>query len=100
MIIGTLIMSIHIPASESLKGKRAVLRSPLTRTRNSFNVSIAEVDHLDKWQRATIGVACVNTDQKHANATLDKVVELWNRESDLQILDYDISLETIGLEWS
>lgn len=99
MVLGTMIMSIHIPAGGSLKGKRAVLRSPLERTRNTFNVSIAEVAHQDKWQRATIGVACVNTDQKFASATLNKVVELWDREAELELLDYDISLEVIGLDW-
>jgi uncharacterized protein len=49
----------HIPASRSLKDKRQVLRSISSQVSNKFNVSVAEVDHQDLWQRAALGVSCV-----------------------------------------
>ena len=45
-----------IPTSHSLKEKRAVLQRMLTRTKQKFNVSIAEIDHQDVWQRTRIAI--------------------------------------------
>lgn len=59
MFIGIARLELFIPASSSLKDKRQVLRKVTTVVRNKFNVSIAEVDHQDVWQRAALGVSCV-----------------------------------------
>ena len=56
MVVGLATIELHIPASHSLKDKRQVLKSLLDTTRQKFNVSAAEVDHLDIWRRATIAV--------------------------------------------
>ena len=40
----------------SLKDKRSVLRRMIDRTKNSYNVSIAEIDHQDLWQRTTLAL--------------------------------------------
>ena len=60
MFIGMARFEIFIPHSGSLKAKRQVLRPVVDRVRNKLNVSISEVDHQDLWQRAALGVACVN----------------------------------------
>ena len=54
--------------------KRQVLKSLLETTRQRFNVSAAEVDQLDLWQRATIAVACVSKDQVFVDQVLNKVL--------------------------
>jgi uncharacterized protein len=59
MFIGIGRYELHVPASRSLKDKRQVLRSISSQVSNKFNVSIAEVDHQDLWQRAAFGVSCV-----------------------------------------
>ena len=59
MIVGTIDAELLIPGSASLKDKRRVLRSLLDRIRARFNVSTAELDFHDKWQRTRIGIAFV-----------------------------------------
>jgi hypothetical protein len=73
MVIGTLHITAHIGGSRSLKEKRQVLRSLKDRVHGRFNVSIAEVDGQDTWQRAELGVAVVSNDAKHALAVLREV---------------------------
>ena len=63
-----------------MKGKRGILKSLLARLRHEFNVSAAEVDAHDAWQRAVIGVACVSVSSDYAHGLLQAVadaVEHW-----------------------
>ena len=69
-------LELHIPASRSLKEKRAVLRPIVEGLRHRFQISVAEVDYQDKWQRALIGMAVVSHSYSHAVDVLDNV-ERW-----------------------
>ena len=62
MVVGLAEIELHIPESNSLKDKRQVLKSSLETTRQKFNISMAEVDDLDLWRRAT-----ANNSEKTAN---------------------------------
>jgi uncharacterized protein YlxP (DUF503 family) len=73
MVIGLLTLEFHLPAARSLKDKRQALRSFEQRARNRHNVAVAEVDNQDLWQRATLAVVSVNTDQVHLERTLSAV---------------------------
>jgi len=75
MHVGTLTIVVYLHDTESLKDKRQIIKSLIETTRRKFNISIAEVDDLDKWRRATIGVACVANDARHVNRVLDSVVD-------------------------
>ena len=59
-MIAFLTLELHIEAAQSLKDKRRVLRSLKDRLRNSFNVSVAELDASGLWNRATVGVVAVS----------------------------------------
>ncbi|RMH76405.1 MAG: DUF503 domain-containing protein [Actinomyces sp.] len=50
---------LRLPGTRSLKQKRAVVRPVVDGIRHRFGVSVAEVDHLEAWQRAAVGVAVV-----------------------------------------
>ena len=50
---------LRIPGCSSLKEKRHVVQSLKDRLRNKFNVSVAEIDHQDTWQRATLAAVTV-----------------------------------------
>lgn len=50
------VVQMHLPGVTSLKEKRQVLRSLKDRLRDHYNVSVAEIDHQDLWQRATLGI--------------------------------------------
>jgi hypothetical protein len=64
MFVKLLTVDLLIPGCSSLKEKRFVLSSLKARLRGRFNVSVAEVDHQDKWQRAVIAVAIVGGDHR------------------------------------
>jgi len=92
MTVGTCKVELQIPANCSLKGKRRVLKSIKDRVQSRFNVSIAEVDHLGEWQRATLGVAYVSNDPRLVDEILSKVVDLIASSSEALLLDYEIDL--------
>ncbi|MCD6567854.1 MAG: DUF503 domain-containing protein [Dehalococcoidia bacterium] len=74
MNVGTCKLELRLPENESLKGKRRVIKSMIARLQNKYNISIAEVDNQDLWQRATLGITCVSNSRRHASETLNKVV--------------------------
>jgi len=63
MPVGVLTLEIQLPYAHSLKDKRAVLRKIRDRLRARFNVAVAELDHQDVWQRATLGVVSISDSQ-------------------------------------
>jgi uncharacterized protein YlxP (DUF503 family) len=68
-------IELRLPENHSLKGKRQVIKSIITRLQNKFNVSVAEVDNQDLWQLATLGIACVSNHRRHADETLANVIK-------------------------
>lgn len=87
MVIGLLTLDLHFPGARSLKDKRQALRSLETKLRNRLNVSVAEVEHQDLWQRARLAVVSVNTDQAHLEAALQHAVSEAERQGEIQVLD-------------
>jgi len=73
VITGLLQLELHIPASQSLKQKRRVIKSLKDRLQVRFNISVAEVDHLDKWQRAALAIVMVANDRAHLEAAFEKI---------------------------
>jgi len=73
MIVGIVDIEMHIPQAGSLKEKRSVINSLKSRIQNKFNVSIAEVDYFDKWQRAAFGLSTVSTDKSHIDSILSEI---------------------------
>ncbi len=87
MIIGVVTLDFHLPMCHSLKSKRFILRSLKDRLANRFNVSVAEVDFLDRWQMARLAVVTVAGEQRRANEILTKVVNLASRECEALLVD-------------
>lgn len=94
MTVGSCKIQLQIPACASLKDKRRVVKSLKERVQARFSVAIAEVDHLDAWQLATLGVACVSNDSRLVDATLTKVVRWIELSGEVVLLDYEIDLVT------
>jgi len=92
MFIGSASIELHIPQSNSLKSKRQVLKALKDRLHNKFNISVAEVDHNELWQRAVLGVAVVSNQQRFAQQVLSQVVEHIHRENGVEITDYSIEI--------
>jgi hypothetical protein len=72
-MIAFLTLEIRIEAAHSLKDKRQVLRSLKDRLRASFNVSVAELDAADLWQRATVGVVSISGSRDYLRGLMEKV---------------------------
>ena len=68
--IGILTLDIHVEHSHSLKEKRHVVKSLKDRLRERFNVSVAEIDHLDSWQNSVVAVVTVSNDRVRAEQML------------------------------
>ncbi len=74
MFVGVCSLELVLAENHSLKGKRQVLRKVKDRVRNTFNVSIAEVDTQDSWRLCTLGLSCVSGDKRQAERQLARVV--------------------------
>jgi uncharacterized protein YlxP (DUF503 family) len=73
MPIAHLTLELHIEGAHSLKDKRQVLRSMKDKLRGKFNVSVAEMDATDLWQRATVGVVSISGSQDYLQALIQNV---------------------------
>jgi uncharacterized protein YlxP (DUF503 family) len=85
-------LELHIPASRSLKHKRASLRPVIEGIRHRFLLSVAEVGYQDKWQRALVGMAVVSDSYSHAAEVVDSVERwVWSKP--------DIEVCSFTTEW-
>jgi uncharacterized protein YlxP (DUF503 family) len=72
-MIAFLTLELHIEAAQSLKDKRQVVRSLKDRLRNSFNVSVAELDPSPVWNRATVGVVSISDSRDYLDGLMNNV---------------------------
>lgn len=85
-------IELLIPGTGSLKEKRFVLKSIKTKIRNNFNVSIAEIDHYDKWQRTCLGIAAISNKRRFIDETLSKVETFICKDHRVQMIDMCIEI--------
>lgn len=90
MVIGICTVELYIPDSGSLKGKRQVIKSIKDRMRQNYNVSVAEIDGHDLWQRVVIGIACVGVEKRYINGLLDKIVDSLQGNHSVEVMKYNI----------
>ena len=88
--VGLLTLELLIPAADSLKAKRWVLKSLKDRLHSRFNVSVAEIAEHDKWQRAVLGVSMIGNDKQWINSALDHIVDFVAAEDRLEILQHHL----------
>lgn len=72
-MIAFLTIELRIEAARSLKDKRQVTRSLKDRLRTTFNVAVAELDHTELWQRATIGVVSISDSRDYLDSLMQSV---------------------------
>ncbi len=93
MIIGVCEMTIHLPECHSLKEKRQVIKSIITRVRNQFEVAIAEVENNDLWQLAKVGISCVSNNSQHAGEILEHIRRyIEATRPDIVVSDYETEI--------
>ncbi len=93
-MVGVARLTLALGQAHSLKDKRQVVRKIVDRVRARFLVAIAEVDHHDLWQKATLGVAAVGSDTGHVRAMIDEVVRAIDELYVAPIISADVQVET------
>jgi len=73
MPVATLTLELRIEGARSLKDRRQVLRSVKDKLRHDFNISFAELDPTDLWQRATLGVVAISHSRDYLSGLMEKV---------------------------
>ena len=92
VVIGVCHLELFLHGNFSLKGKRQVLQSLVQRARKRFNISIAEVDDQDLWQKAVLGICAVGNDRQRVNSTLDQVVNFIENTHLTDVADSQIEI--------
>ncbi len=91
MHVAALRIEVHIPASDSLKDKRKVVRPFVEGLRQVASVSASEVDHHDTWQRAAFGVAMVAPDASELERLIERVRRYVDSQLELDVLDVRVA---------
>ena len=87
MFVGLCQVDLMLPDSSSLKDKRMALSKIKQHLRNKFNVSVAEVDNNDLWQRSTLGIALVANKRGFVEQQIQKITEFIETQDYITVLD-------------
>jgi uncharacterized protein YlxP (DUF503 family) len=79
MPIATLTVELAVEGAQSIKDRRQVVRSIKDKLRNGFNISVAELDDASVWNRATLGIAAINSSRDYLDGQLREVEDAVNR---------------------
>ncbi len=91
MRVAALRVEIYLQTPQSLKEKRGVLRPVIEGMRRLGSYSVAEVDHHDVWQRATIGVAVVAPDGRGLDMQISKLRRYLDSRFEIEVIDVFMS---------
>ena len=89
MIIGFRSIEIFIPEARSLKDKRQVLRRVKDRIKSGYNVSYAEIDYHDKWQRCVLGLVSVGVKRADVDNRLDSILRMIEQDHRVTVLNVE-----------
>ncbi len=89
--IAILTLHLYMPENQSLKQKRGTLKPVLAKLHRDFNLSVAEVEHLNSWKESLIACAIVSNDAVHNQQVLQKAVTaIESAFPNITILEEDI----------
>ena len=91
MIVGLKTWELHLAGCRSLKDKRRILKSLKDRLHNQFNVSVAETDFHDTWQRAELTCCLVATDRRHCESVIGAADRLVVSNGSARVVDSSMS---------
>jgi uncharacterized protein YlxP (DUF503 family) len=92
MTVGALHLTLVVRESQCLKDKRRVVKSLKDRLRNRFNISVAEVESQDLWQKTELGVAVVGTDERFVASVLQSVENFVRSNPLIELIDTEIEM--------
>jgi uncharacterized protein YlxP (DUF503 family) len=92
MLVALERFDLRIPGCGSLKQKRHVVKTLTNGLRSKFNVSVAEIDHHDLWQRSTIAVSAVAGEGYHLKRVMHEVEKFVERWAEVDVIEAELSL--------
>jgi uncharacterized protein YlxP (DUF503 family) len=92
MVVALERFDLRIPGCRSLKEKRHVVKTLTAALHAKFNVSVAEIDHQDLWQRTTLAVAVASGEAYHARRVLHEVEKQIERWAEVEVIDAEVTL--------
>ena len=90
--IGILQFTLRLRGCRSLKGKRRIVKSIKERLKHRYNVSVAEIDDLDVWQKGTIGLTMCSNDSGHIVSEFSKIVDQLRVHPEAELVDHEIQI--------
>ncbi len=93
MVVGGGQFVLYFPGVHSLKEKRRILKSIIDRARNSFNISISEIDSTEQWQKAVLGITLVAGRKTQVEKIMDSICRWMDNHVKGEILDCQLFLE-------
>ncbi len=87
MVVGILELEMRLSSSNSLKDKRSILKSLISRIRNNFNVSVSEIGYQDVWQSTIVGIAFITTEKSFAQRVLSRIMKFVEKERNISLID-------------
>jgi len=88
--VGLCLVEMHLAGCHSLKEKRRVLRHLKDRLRSKFNLSVAELEHQDLWQRATLGVVSIAASREPVESCFQQVRAILEAEVPGEIASFHL----------
>ena len=92
MIVSMIQLIFEIPAVDSIKEKRRIIRSVKDKLQRRFHMSAAEVDLQDSLSFAQLGGALVSNSRSFGESVMQKALEMVER--DLAVRIHDISIHS------
>jgi uncharacterized protein len=92
MLVALERFDLRIPGCGSLKQKRHVVKSLTAALRQKFNVSVAEVEHHDLWQRTGIAVAATGAEHFQVRKVMHEVERFVERWPEVEVIDAELSV--------
>ncbi len=93
MPIGVLTLQLQLPGCKSLKKKRSRLKPLISRLHREFNISVAELGHLDSWDEATLGCALISNNHQFSESSLQTIIHWLARNwPDVTLVDDHIEI--------
>jgi uncharacterized protein YlxP (DUF503 family) len=92
VVVGLCTIELFLSDSQSLKDKRQILSSLKDRLRQKFNLSVAEIDAQDLWQKGVLALACVANDGRYVNQVLDQAQNMIKSNPIVEIVESRIEL--------
>jgi uncharacterized protein YlxP (DUF503 family) len=93
MHIAAMSIELRLPGCRTLKEKRSALKPLLAAIHREFNVSAAELDHLDDPRSTVLACVVVSNDSAHGQQVLGRIPRwIEDRRPDLQVVDSEVSM--------